>query len=302
MTSSLITPCPAIGFHCGAGDGPKGTKLGPFLTILRTRLPLTAAQIFISSPTSFAHCSWLPSTCKAINTYVTTHKIRLFVHAPYIMNPCTDDITVIHGLLVNLLHTAATMGAEGVVIHVGKSLKLGEPEGLRRMRVFVDGVLVATAATGTPAARLLIETCAGQGTEVARDLKVFGAFVKEVVATHGAERVGACVDTCHVFACGYRIRSLAETVGSVIGWENVHLIHLNDSKTECGKRVDRHECIGHGKIGKAELGAFCSDVASAAHHAAFIFETPDVDDDGVTRTAEFAWFHSLFASTATDSL
>lgn len=290
LTASTV---PSIGFHCGAGDGPKGTKLVAHMTALKAAgIPLTAAQIFISSPTSYAHCSWADKTCVAIRDYITKASIRLFVHAPYIINPCADDTSDIHNLLLNLLTKAESMGAEGVVIHVGKSLKLGEVEGLRRMRVFFDGVL--TAAT-TTSIRLLIETCAGQGTEVARDLSVFGGFIKDIVATHGAARVGACVDTCHVFASGYPIATLAETVGSTIGWENVHLIHLNDSKTECGKRVDRHECIGYGKIGSTALSTFCKETAVKAPHVAFVFETPDsIKDTTNLRHEEHAWFCGLF--------
>jgi deoxyribonuclease-4 len=308
-SAKAATAIPSIGFHCGAGDGPKGTKLVTHLTALKAGgLPLTAAQIFISSPTSYAHCAWTDKTCAAIRDYVTKNHIRLYVHAPYIINPCTDDTSVIHTLLVNLLAKSASMGAEGVVVHVGKSLTLGEAEGLCRMRAFFDGVLVA--APPATSARLLIETCAGQGTEVARDLTVFGDFVKSMVATHGVARVGACVDTCHVFASGYKISTLAETVGKAIGWENVHLIHLNDSKTECGKRVDRHECIGYGKIGSAALATFCKATAAAAPHAAFVFETPDTTDvvkdpfsaaasRGATpvslRQEEHTWFCGLFA-------
>ena len=304
---------PSIGFHCGAGDGPKGTKLVAHMTALKAAgLPLTAAQIFISSPTSYAHCAWTEKTCAAIRDYITKAGIRLFVHAPYIINPCADDTVDIHSLLVNLLAKAAAMGAEGVVVHVGKSLKLGEAEGLRRMRVFFDGVLAAAPAK----ARLLIETCAGQGTEVARDLTVFGGFIKDVVAAHGAARVGACVDTCHVFASGYPIATLADVVGVAIGWENVHLIHLNDSKTECGKRVDRHECIGYGKIGSTALATFCKATAANAPHAAFVFETPDTTDVAkdpfsaargakpppCLRQEEHTWFCGLFtASSSSDT-
>ena len=312
--ASLTTlSTPSIGFHCGAGDGPKGTKLVAHMGALKAAgLPLTAAQIFISSPTSYAHCTWTEKTCTTIHDYVTKEGIRLFVHAPYIINPCADDTSDIHSLLVNLLAKAAAMGAEGVVVHVGKSLKLGETEGLRRMRVFFDGVLAASAATS---ARLLIETCAGQGTEVARDLTVFGVFVKDIVAAHSAARVGACVDTCHVFASGYPIATLAETADVAIGWENVHLIHLNDSKTECGKRVDRHECIGYGKIGSAALATFCKDAATKARHLAFVFETPDTTDvvkdpftaasgakpSACLRHEEHAWFCGLFAPSSAET-
>jgi len=294
---------PPIGYHCGTGVGSHGTGFSSFLHSLHGKLPsFSAAQIFAASPKSFAHCAWTPSTCDKVRLVVETLNLRLFIHAPYIINPCSWDDTAgadcsswkhLVSLVVNLLQAGARIGARGVVIHVGKSLKLGEAEGLRRMRGFFCAVMDAARSSGAPCCRLLLETCAGQGTEVARDLGVFGAFVKDLVGVYGAESFGCCVDTCHVFACGYKMTGLAALIGEKIGWSNVGVIHLNDSLTACCAHVDRHANIGEGTIGKDELAKFCKEAAISAPGLPFVFETPE-SGDGSSRVSEMTWFSSLF--------
>jgi deoxyribonuclease-4 len=286
--------CPPIGFHCGTGHGARGTSFPSFLSDLRRALPdFTAAQIFASSPKSFAHCAWTSETKAAIKARVTELDVKLFIHAPYIINACADDTTVVEALLLNLLQSGAEMGAQGVVFHVGKSLKLGEREGLRRMGAFLDRVLIAAAGCGKPVCRLLLETCAGQGTEVARHLAVFGALIGMAVEKHGAAAVGACVDTCHVWAAGYKMEELPDIIEEQIGWANLGLIHLNDSEGGCGCEVDRHTFIGRGAIGAAALGDFVRAAAAAAPTLPFVFETPETVD-GASRVSEMAWFKRLF--------
>jgi deoxyribonuclease-4 len=287
--SCCINP---IGFHCGTGHGARGTSFPSFLKDLRAAIPgFTAAQIFASSPKSFAHCAWAKETTVAVKATVTELDIKLFIHAPYIINPCADDTTVIKALVVDLLCRGAEMGAQGVVLHVGKSLKLGEREGLRRMIAFLDSVL--TEVVDRPAARLLLETCAGQGTEVARHLAVFGAVVRDLATKHGPDAIGACVDTCHVWAAGYNMEELPPIIEEQIGWEHVGLIHLNDSEGECGCNVDRHTFIGEGKIGEKALGDCVRAISSAAPCLPFVFETPETID-GSSRIKEMRWFMRLF--------
>jgi deoxyribonuclease-4 len=249
--------CPPVGFHCGTGHGARGTSFPSLLSDLQVAIPtFTAAQIFASSPKSFAHCVWTAETKAAVAARVKALEIALFIHAPYIINACADDTTVQEALLLNLLVCGAEMGARGVVFHVGKSLKLGEREGLRRMGAFLDRVLTAAAGCGKPVCRLLLETCAGQGTEVARHLAVFGALIHAAAEKHGLDRVGACVDTCHVWAAGYKMEELPAILEEQIGWPHIGLVHLNDSEGGCGCEVDRHASIGGGTIGAAALGGF----------------------------------------------
>lgn len=287
-------PSPPIGFHCGTGHGARGTSFPSFLYNLSEAVPgFSAAQIFASSPKSFAHCVWSNETKAAVKASVEELGIHLFIHAPYIINPSTEDTTVVEALVVNLLESGAAMGAQGVILHVGKALKAGEREGLKRMIAFLDRVLSAASAQGKPVARLLLETCSGQGSEVARNLAVFGAVIREVSGRHGTAAFGACLDTCHMWAAGYPMEELPSIVTEQIGWEHVGLIHLNDSLGPCGDCVDRHANIGEGRIGAAALGTFCRAAGGARPDLPFVFETPETMD-GSSRLREMAWFLSLF--------
>ena len=182
------------------------------------------------------------------------------------------------------------MGAKGVVIHVGKALKLGEEEGIYRMEMFCKEVLSSSTAD----CKLLIETCAGQGTEVAKNLKTFGTFCKKLVHLYGKKKVGVVIDTCHIFAAGYDLAKhpmeILKEIEESIGWDIITLIHLNDSETAVGSGVDRHAIIGAGKIGKEPLTRLVSDVFKHHPRVAVVLETPVAIG---TREAEMAWLHSL---------
>ena len=284
----------AFGFHTSAsGDFAEN------MTYLKKIFPrLTALQIFASNPKSFSPSTWSKTKCTIIKDSSKKNKIRLFIHAPYIINPCVfnhDDLTTSERqvkLVLNLLEVGGCMNAEGVVIHVGKSLKLGEEEGLKRMKGFCQYVLSKKPKTSC---KLLIETCSGQGTEVAKDLKVFGKLINELVDEFGIENIAAVIDTCHIFAAGYDLAKDPEkvfnTIEKTIDWNNVDLIHLNDSSTPCGSRVDRHAAIGEGHIKIESLSTYVELVTKCCPEIAWVFETPIGKDSD--RMTEMAWFESL---------
>jgi deoxyribonuclease-4 len=138
--------------------------------------------------------------------------------------------------------------------------------------------------------RILIENTAGMGTAIGARLEEVG----EILAGLRNLPVGACLDTAHLFAAGYDIKSeggLASTIGQIdgaIGLENVPVIHLNDSKIPLGGRVDRHEHIGKGKIGAAAFARilrhprFGTAVPEGLTGRVFVAETP-IDDPGDDR-------------------
>jgi deoxyribonuclease-4 len=282
---------PSYGFHASIPDGDKSIDL------LKAGFPTVGAlQIFASNPKSFAPCNWSDSKCAKIKSSLLKHEIKLFIHAPYILNPSSWnplDPSVAEKqikLLTSLLVCGEKMGAIGVVIHVGKSLKLGEEEGLLRMEGFCKELLSSTSAD----CKLLIETCAGQGTEVARNLKTFGTLCKKLVRLYGASRVGVVVDTCHIFAAGYDLakhpRQILTELEEAIGWNIISLIHLNDSDTALGSEVDRHAIIGEGKIGKESLTLFVKEIFKHHPRTSVLLETPVKPG---SREIEMEWLHSL---------
>jgi deoxyribonuclease-4 len=169
--------------------------------------------------------------------------LRLFVHSPYIINLCStpgekDDYGV-HLLRKNLQY-ASLVGCKGVVVHVGKYTTKDPSIALAHMRANIHAVLDAA----TPTCPLLLETPAGQGTEMLRSWEEFVEFV----AGFNDPRFAICVDTCHVFACGHNplhyIERLTRERPSLL-----KLVHYNDSATPCGSCLDRHAWFGTGHIG-----------------------------------------------------
>jgi deoxyribonuclease-4 len=159
-----------------------------------------------------------------------------------------------------------------VVVHAGNHLGLGEEAGLRRVVAALDEAL--DPHRDAPVT-LLVENTAGQGTAVGWRLEHL-AFILDHVA-HRA-RVGLCLDTCHLFAAGYDLRtpdSYAATIAEIdarIGLARLHVWHLNDSLRELASRVDRHAHIGRGEIGLEGFRLLVTDPRFAAHP--MILETP----------------------------
>ena len=140
------------------------------------------------------------------------------------------------------------LGADFVVVHPGAR---GAMPVQQAIATIVDSVKAAARRVPMGKMRILIENTAGMGSAV-------GSRLEEVAAIGYGLRelqVGACLDTAHLFAAGYDIKSEAglertiEEIDRIIGLENVPVFHVNDSKIPLGGRVDRHEHIGHGKIG-----------------------------------------------------
>jgi deoxyribonuclease-4 len=136
------------------------------------------------------------------------------------------------------------------VLHPGSHGGDGEKAGIRRAIASIDR---AHAATRGFKARVLVETSSGQGRSICSSFEALGTLLRDV---EEPRRLGACVDTCHIFAAGYELRSRSgyaatlEALESAIGLDKVFCVHANDSKGELGSRVDRHEHIGRGRIGR----------------------------------------------------
>jgi deoxyribonuclease IV len=142
------------------------------------------------------------------------------------------------------------LGIGDLVLHPGAHGGDGEAAGISRLAASLEDVFDRTADTRV---RVLLETAAGQGTAVGRRFEELRDILGSL---RDPRRVGVCLDTCHVHAAGYDLsspRGYEETIGSLdrtVGLARVAAIHVNDSKKPRGSRVDRHEHIGRGAIGK----------------------------------------------------
>jgi len=148
------------------------------------------------------------------------------------------------------LQRAEALGLAGVVIHPGSYVSSTEEQGLNRIVRAIDLVLEKTAGFQT---EIWLETTAGQGTNLGWKFEHLQFIISEVAENH---RLGVCVDTCHIFAAGYPIQKIADyqntmkTFDDIVGIDRIRAFHLNDSKREQGSRVDRHEHIGEGCLGR----------------------------------------------------
>jgi deoxyribonuclease-4 len=170
------------------------------------------------------------------------------------------------------LRRADRLGLPYLVLHPGSHLGDGDEAGLGRL---VEGLDEALGECARSKVMILVETTAGQGTNIGYRFEHLAFILKNVACP---ERLGVCADTAHMFAAGYDLHSprgyeatLAE-FDRVIGLEHLRLWHLNDSLRELGSRVDRHEHIGRGKIGRAGFRRLVTDPRFAAHP--MILETP----------------------------
>jgi len=172
-------------------------------------------------------------------------------HLPYLVNigsPHEQTYKKSVSLLKEELQRCGKLGINCMVLHPGSHLKDGEQKCLDRI---IRG-LNAVFANDTGTTMILLENMAGQGTNIAYKFEHIGYILKNVKHKN---RIGVCFDTCHAFAAGYDFakkdgyHDMWKEFGKHMSLKKIKVFHINDSKKECGSRVDRHEDIGQGKIG-----------------------------------------------------
>lgn len=196
----------------------------------------------------------------------------LLAHAPYTMNPCaaeprllefaemvmTEDLQALEYLPGNLYN-----------FHPGSHVKQGTEIGIEKIAAMLNRVLFAGQNT-----TVLLETMAGKGSEVGRSFEELAAILDKVQLQ---DKMGVCLDTCHIFDAGYDIVNCLDEVltgfDKLIGLGRLKAIHLNDSLNTLGSRKDRHACIGAGNIGLEALTAVINH--PALKNLPFYLETPN---------------------------
>lgn len=185
---------------------------------------------------------------------------RIIVHAPYIMNlaqPNSEKREFAIEVLLKEMKTMASIGFKYIVIHPGAHMHLDVHDGLELIADSLKKVLSLTAFDDT---MILLETMAGKGSECCKSFEE----IKELLnLLDNNERIGVCLDTCHIHDGGYDIINHYDDVitqfDSIIGLDKIKALHINDSKNECGAHKDRHENFGFGKIGFKTLMKFVTD-------------------------------------------
>ncbi len=268
---------------------------GSYLNALESarKLGCNALQIFSASPRMWQGGSTRISDVDAKAFRARREELRLgplVIHANYLLNLAsaermlqTRSIQAFHDEIVRAL----ALRAEFLIVHPGAR---GESTTEQAISTIVESVKQASKHAPMDGLRILIENTAGMGTAVGARLEELG----EILAGLRNLPVGVCLDTAHLFAAGYDIKSpggLASTIGQIdgaIGLENVPVIHVNDSKIPLGGRVDRHAHIGKGKIGAEAFARilrhprFGAAAPEGLPGRAFVAETP-IDDPGDDR-------------------
>jgi deoxyribonuclease IV len=247
------------------------------------RLGGNLVQVFLTTPMS-SKATPKDGSLQQLREELERRGMALVVHAPYTLNLARrlaqgadpKDAAWVKACLEQL-RGASRAGALGLVVHVGKSLDQPVGDALRHTSMCLR-YLVRKIVDEDLGVLLLLETAAGQGTEVPVKLDELAAFYN-TFSDREKRVLKICVDTCHVFSSGHDIRTASQVDAffkrfhEEIGIHNLALIHLNDSKRELGARVDRHERIGMGKIGKAGLKRFVQYAKKL--NIPLILETPD---------------------------
>jgi len=199
-------------------------------------------------------------------------------HAAYLINLASPDRRT-HERSVTALKSELTRSAQlripYVILHPGAHMGKGKDRGLCRV---AESINIVFGQTPDETSHLLLETTAGQGTNLGCTFEQLAAIADRVEAK---ERLGFCLDTCHVFAAGYDLRTkeaydrTMSAFDRAVGLESLHIIHVNDAKKGLGSRVDRHEHIGQGAIGMEAFGFIMNDFRLQS--MAKILETPKND-------------------------
>jgi len=247
-----------------------------------TSIGCTTLQIFTKSNRQWAPQEPSPEAREAFFSAQKETGISMVVaHASYLINLGSPDADINRKSLVAAkkeFKVCDDLRIPYLVIHPG-SYTTGTPH--HAIKAIAEGInKILHHVPGS--AMILLETMAGQGTAVGKTFKEL-AEIRDLVTEKN--RVGICLDTCHVFAAGYDIStkqgydSLWKDFQRDIGLSHLKVIHMNDSKRECGSQVDRHEEIGKGEIGLAGFRLLMNDERLIS--VPKILETPkaDLEDD-----------------------
>lgn len=203
----------------------------------------------------------------------------VIAHDSYLINLCAKDKSILkksREAFIDELERCELLGIDYLNFHPGSHMGLGEEDGIK---LIAESINIAHEKTKGFKVKSMIETTAGQGTSIGYK---FEQIRKIIDLVEDKKRLAVCVDTCHIFAAGYNIRTekgylkTFEEFDEIIGLKYLKAFHMNDSKKELGERVDRHEHIGRGKIGLSGFRFIMND--ERFFNIPKILETPKGED------------------------
>lgn len=239
--------------------------------------------IFVKNQHRWSQRPWTEEEVARFHELARAHPIEIVAHAAYLINLCSPRKDVIEKSIAGLadeLSRCEQLGVDSLVFHPGSPGDKGsEVSGIEGIAAGLDRLFDEHGAK-FGGVTLLLENTAGQGSSLGWRFE----HLRDILAkTKYAPRIGVCYDTCHAFAAGYDF-STPEAYEAhwaefheVVGLPRLHAFHINDSKKECGSRVDRHDHPGEGLIGIEPFRWLMND--PRFQNIPGILETPPMDED-----------------------
>ena len=266
-----------IGAHVSTAGGlAKAVERG-------VELDCDAIQIFHQSPRMWRPTRYTEENFEAFRQAMADSPLQaVVIHAVYLINCASKERVVRRKSLTSLTHALRIgdgIDAAGVVLHAGA--RKGEPQGPSVRRA---GKAISQALQSSERTPLLLENTAGTQGPLGRN---FDELAELIEAAGGGERIGACLDCCHLLASGFEVRTreaLAEVVDEFdakVGLDRLLCLHVNDSKVPLGSNRDRHANLGDGELGRRGLRPFLSEPRFEGLPA--LIETPGPDGKGPDR-------------------
>jgi deoxyribonuclease-4 len=235
-----------------------------------------AVQLFLKNQRQWRARPLEPAEVRAFRAARRRTGIRaVFAHASYLINLASpSDVAWRQAVdaFTDELERGEALGLRCLVVHPGSHLGQGVTTGLARVTAALDEALARTAGYRI---KVALENTAGAGHVVGRSFAELGELLRRSARP---ERLGVCLDTCHLFAAGYDIRTPAgyraamEECAAAAGLERVIAFHLNDAKAPLGSGLDRHQHIGEGSLGLVPFRLLLND--ARFRHVPKVLETP----------------------------
>jgi deoxyribonuclease IV len=264
-----------IGAHVSPAGGPaKAIERG-----VETRSD--AIQIFNQNPRAWRPTTYSDEQLDAYDQAFRSSRVKaLLIHAVYLLNPASEDREIRKKTLTSLvasLRAGDALGATAVVLHPGSAKKGDVKKAIGRA-----GKVIAEALKESNSCPLHLENTAGAGGTLGRSFEELASLID---ASGDDGRLGLCLDSCHLLASGYDIRttdSLREVLDecdSRVGLKRLGALHLNDSQTPLGSNRDRHACVGQGELGERGCAVFLSEPRFES--LPLILETPGAGQERI---------------------
>ena len=237
-------------------------------------------QFFTRNPRGFSAKPFDAADAQAFVQFAAENGIPVILaHAPYTLNACSADEKIrqmAHEIMADDLARLAHFPSAYYNFHPGSHVQQGVAVGTTYIVELLNAILQPGQTT-----TVLLETMAGKGSEIGRSFEELRTIID---GTTHSERLGVCLDTCHVYDAGYDIVGHLDDVlaefDRVIGLDRLKAVHLNDSKNPFASHKDRHEKIGAGSLGLDAIGAIINH--PALRDLPFYLETPN-ELDGYAR-------------------